>query len=96
MIEVVRVIYINFDEDDPELSNLRATTVKRMWRISPDDLVAYGESERNKKYLDLWFQTGDQMYIESTLEDFDNIIASEITVEFELEEEKINPPDEKK
>jgi hypothetical protein len=94
ILQVTRIIYKNYDEDDEKLSEARATIVKREWVIFMPDVLCFGECYINKKYLEVWFTNGDSMYIDYPKEDFQNLFEqSKIDLTLHFEPEADEPKD---
>ena len=75
LIKVTRIIYPNYDPDDPVMSEIRKTTVRRKWAIDPMDVIGFGESLHNKDYLEVWLSSGDLLFVDENYDAFYDVLS---------------------
>jgi hypothetical protein len=98
VIEVKRIFYRNWDEDDPKLTEVRYSTVKRDWCINLFSVISFGRCERNKDFLELRISEDEHRYfIDYDYDEFKKLyIASKLLYYAEIlpedfeQDEKLN------
>jgi hypothetical protein len=73
ILNVIRITFSGFDEDDEKLSEARMTPIKRKWIIDVEDVLCFGEYKLKPQYLELWFVNGDSMFIQHDMDEFTKI-----------------------